>query len=146
MTRISRHKLKDRVYEKMFELLFQVVTSSMEKHEFNALLQDLFSQTERIMIAKRVVLLYLLLQHIDYKVICNVLKVSSANVSKFNIIFENQKNTVSILELILKYDRFKLFFVEFMNDLFPPGTYGINWANAWQRKLTIEKTKNDGML
>ena len=67
MTRISRYKLKERVYEKMFQLLFEVMTSSREKHEFNKLLKDILSPTERIMIAKRVVLLYLLLQKLITK-------------------------------------------------------------------------------
>ncbi len=146
MTRISRYKLKERVYEKMFQLLFEVMTSSREKHEFNKLLKDILSPTERIMIAKRVVLLYLLLQKIDYKTICNVLKVSSATVSKFNIIFENSRNAISVLERTLKHDRVKLFLISFINDLFPPGTYGINWTNAWKRKIRIETGKKEGIF
>lgn len=145
MTRISRYKLKDYVYEKMFHLLFEVVARSRDKEGFNQLIKELLSPTERIMIAKRVVLVYLLLQEIDYQIICRVLKVSSSTISKFKLLTDNKNGMINVLKKTMRSDKIKLFVFELMSDLFPPGMYGINWESAWKRKLEISKVKEEGI-
>src|SRR3990167_771084 len=104
MTRISRYKLKDYVYEKMFGLFFEVITNSKNKEGFNQLMKELLSPTERIMVAKRVVLVYLLLQEIDYQVICRVLKVSSSTISKFKLLTDNKSGMIDILKKTMQND------------------------------------------
>ena len=146
MTRISRYKLKDYVYEKMFGLLFEVVTNSKDKKEFNQLIRELLSPTERIMVAKRIVLVYLLLQEIDYQVICRVLKVSSSTISKFKLLTDNKSGMIDILKKTMRNDKIRLFVFELMSDLFPPGMYGTNWESAWKRKLEISRVKREGIL
>ena len=146
MTRISRYKLKDYVYEKMFGLLFEVVTNSKDKKEFNQLIRELLSPTERIMVAKRIVLVYLLLQEIDYQVICRVLKVSSSTISKFKLLTDNKSGMIDILKKTMRNDKIKLFIFGLMSDLFPPGMYGTNWESAWKRKLEIDKIKREGIF
>ena len=145
MTRISRYKLKDYVYEKMFVLLFEVVSNSRDKKIFNQLIKDLLSPTERIMIAKRVVLVYLLLQEIDYRMICDVLKVSNTTVSKFKLLMEKSEGIVPILTKTIRNERVQLFMVELIDVLRPPGTYGTNWKNAWRRKFEINRKKEEGL-
>ena len=146
MTRISRYKLKDYVYEKMFGLFFEVITNSKNKEGFNQLMKELLSPTERIMVAKRVVLVYLLLQEIDYQVICRVLKVSSSTISKFKLLTDNKSGMIDILKKTMQNDKIKLFVFELMSDLFPPGMYGTNWESAWKRKLEISRVKREGIL
>lgn len=145
MTRISRYKLKDYVYEKMFHLLFEVVARSRDRKGFDQLIRELLSPTERIMIAKRVVLVYLLLQEIDYRIICRVLKVSSSTISKFKLLTDNKSGMINILKKTMQNEKIKLFVFELMSDLFPPGMYGINWENAWKRKLEICRVKEEGI-
>jgi len=146
MTRISRYKLKDYVYEKMFGLFFEVITNSKNKEGFNQLMKELLSPTERIMVAKRVVLVYLLLQEIDYQVICRVLKVSSSTISKFKLLTDNKSGMIDILKKTMRNDKIRLFVFELMSDLFPPGMYGTNWESAWKRKLEISRVKREGIL
>lgn len=145
MIQISRHKLKDYVYEKLFTLLFEVISSSKSKNDFNLLINDLFSPVERIMIAKRVVLIYLLLQEIDYRMICNVLKISNTTVSKFKLLMEKSEGIVPILKKTICNEKVKLFMVELIDALKPPGTYGVNWQIAWKRRFEINRKKEVGI-
>ena len=138
--------MKDYVYEKMFGLFFEVITNSKNKEGFNQLMKELLSPTERIMVAKRVVLVYLLLQEIDYQVICRVLKVSSSTISKFKLLTDNKSGMIDILKKTMQNDKIKLFVFELMSDLFPPGMYGTNWESAWKRKLEISRVKREGIL
>ena len=130
----------------MFGLFFEVITNSKNKEGFNQLMKELLSPTERIMVAKRVVLVYLLLQEIDYQVICRVLKVSSSTISKFKLLTDNKSGIIDILKKTMQNDKIKLFVFELMSDLFPPGMYGTNWESAWKRKLEISRVKREGIL
>ena len=145
MTRISRFKLNDRVYNKLFVLLFEVLGKRKNKEEFNKILLDLFSPTERIMIAKRVVIIYLLMKNIDYRIICNVVKVSNGTVSKFKLLMEKSQGIVDGLRRTLEEEKLIMFFEELYNDLFPPGVYGVNWSNAWKRKIELQRKKQEGI-
>lgn len=145
MTRISRFKLSDRVCDKLFELFFEVIARQKNKDEFNKILFDLLSPVERIMIAKRIVVIYLLMKEIDYRTICNVLKVSNGTVSKFRIIMEKSGGVVPRLKHILKEERIYLFIKELFNELFPPGRYGVNWKVAWERKFELDREKTQGI-
>lgn len=146
MTRISRYKLNEHVYEKLFTLFFEVVTNSKDKNDFNHLIKDLFSPVERIMIAKRVVIVYLLIQEIDYRMICSVLKVSNATISKFKLLMERSDGIVPILKKIIRNEKVKLFLLELIDALSPPGTYGTNWKNAWKRRAEINRKKETGIF
>ncbi len=143
--RISRYKLKDEVYKKLFTVLFEVIGKRSNKDEFIKVIEDLLSPVERIMIAKRVLIIYLLMKKIDYQTICDVLKVSNGTVSKFRLLMENSHVVVSILEKKLKEDRIVLFIDELMNDLFPPGTYGTSWSSAWKNKIDLQRRRDTGI-
>ena len=145
MVRISRFRLSNEVYDKLFVLLFEVIGKRRNKKEFNDILFDLLSPVERIMIAKRVVIIYLLMKEIDYRDICQVLKVSNGTVSKFRLIMEKSQGIVPALKSILKEEKVILFIEELFNDLFPPGKYGVNWKAAWERRIYLERKKRLGI-
>ena len=67
MTRISKHELTDEVLEKLFTLFFEIVGKKQRKDEFQKVINDLLTPVERIMIAKRIAIVYLLLKSIDIK-------------------------------------------------------------------------------
>src|SRR3989338_5439520 len=146
MTRISRFKLSKRVYDKLSILLFEVVGKKGSREDFNKVLVDLLSPVERIMIAKRVVIIFLLMKEIDYRTICEVIKVSNGTVSKFKLIMEKSDGIVPALERLVKNEKILIFLEGLYNELFQrPGTYGVNWKNAWQRKFDYERRKGEGI-
>lgn len=145
MARISRFKLNEKVYEKLFILLFEVVGKRSNKEDFNKIMVDLLSPVERIMIAKRIVIIYLLMKEIDYRAICKVIKVSNGTVSKFRLIIEKSEGIVPVLKYLLREDKIALFFKELFNDLFAPGVYGVNWSEAWKRRLDLQREKREGI-
>ncbi len=145
MARISRFRLKADVLEKLFTLFFEVVGKKRNKNEFQKIIKDLLSPVERVMIAKRIAIIYLLLKGINYMVICDVLKVSSATVSRYNLLLERSEGLVPAFKGIIVSDKIALFLGEFLDALIPPGTYGTNWKSAWQRKFDIQREKNQGI-
>src|SRR3989344_2833366 len=145
MTRISKYRLKESVYEKLFTLLFEVLAKKTSKEDFNKVLIELLSPVERIMIAKRIIIIFLLMKKIDYYTICDVVKVSSSTVSKFHFVMEKSDGIVPALKNLVRNEKIAIFLQGLYNELFPPGTYGINWKSAWERKFDYERTKSEGI-
>ena len=64
MTRISQFKVDDDVLEKVFSLFFEVISKDKDEEEFQNIIHDLLSPAERIMIAKRVAIFYMLMKNL----------------------------------------------------------------------------------
>lgn len=145
MTHISQYKLDDNVLERLFQLFFEIVGKREDREEFHEILIDILSPVERIMIAKRIAIIYLLMKQIDYTNICKVLKVSTATVAKFNLLMEKSRGVVPLFKKIVRNEKMGLFLMELFNDLFPPGMPGVNWKAAWERKKRMNKIKTFGI-
>lgn len=144
MVRNSRFKLNDKILEKLFDLFFEVVGKKADKGEFRKTIIDLLSAAERIMIAKRLAIIYLLLKKIDYYNICQVLKVSPSTVAKFSFLMEKSEGIVPTFKSIVKKEKVGEFLEELFNTLYAPGVPGINWKAAWQRKIDLKRRKTYG--
>lgn len=145
MARISRHKLEDDVLEKLFTLFFQVVGKKGSPGEFQKIIADLLSPVERIMIAKRIAIAYLVMKNIEYPVICRVLKVSSATVAKFRLLLEKSDGLIPTLKTLIRTEKFVQFFEELFISLHLPPTPGSNWSAAMRAKRALEKRKAQGI-
>jgi uncharacterized protein YerC len=145
MTRVSRYKLKDEVLDKLFYLFFEIVGKKNDINEFKNIISDLLSPTERIMIAKRITIIYLLLKNIDYLTIVDVIKVSPSTIAKFHLLMEKSTGIVPAFNKIIKNEKIVEFLEELYLDLRGPGKYGVNWSAAWQNKIDFERRKRRGI-
>lgn len=145
MVRNSRFLLPTSLLEKLFNLFFEVMGKKSSKEEFMKVTFDLLSPAERIMIAKRVAIIFLLMKKIDYNNICERLKVSPSTVAKFALLMEKSEGIVPTFKNIIKIDKIKLFLKELLNEIYKPGIYGINWKSAWKRKRELDKEKTFGI-
>jgi len=145
MTRVSRYKLKDEVLDKLFYLFFEIVGKKNDINEFKNIISDLLSPTERIMIAKRITIIYLLLKNIDYLTIVDVIKVSPSTIAKFHLLMEKSTGIVPAFNKIIKNEKIVEFLEELYLDLRGPGKYCVNWSAAWQNKIDFERRKRRGI-
>ena len=145
MIQVSKYRLDNKILEKIFALFFIVVGKKQSQEEFLKVIQDLFSPTERLAVAKRIAIIYLLTKEIDTTTICRVLKVTRATVAKFSYLTERSEGIVPSLKIMLRNEKIKLVLEEIFNTLYGPGTPGIDWAAAWQRKLEIRRKKAEGI-
>jgi len=146
MARVSKYKLRDEVLEKLFELFFQIIGNQDDRNEFNEIINGIFSYNERIVFAKRIAIIYLLIKNIDSHNICMALNVSSSTVAKFKLLIENkQDGLVRAFDNIIFRDKTKEIIDDFFNTIFAPGKYGVNWKIAWERKRESERKKQFGI-
>lgn len=145
MIRISYFKINKRDYEKIFSIFYKVLGETENKEEFSKILFDLLTPAERIMLIKRIAIMYLLLKDVNYVTICEVLKVSNGTVSKYKLLMEDSKGIVPVIKKMVKSEKVWLFFEEIFSQVFYPGKIGINWKDAWKIKMDLERKKERGL-
>lgn len=145
MVRVSRYRVSDKVYDKMLTLLFYVVGERENKEDFLRTIFDLLTQAERLIISKRILLMYLIMKDIDYRMICTVIKVSNNTVSRYRQIVERSEGIVPLLKNLLEKEKIGDFINQLIIEFFPPGTYGTNWKAGWDFKKAIERKKLTGI-
>ncbi len=146
MVQISRNKLPEEILSKLLLLFFEVVGKKNKNEEFEKIINDLFSPVERIMIIKRIAIMYLLMKQIQPVIIADVLKVSPSTVAKFSIIMDKSEGIVPYLKKLLEKEKISDFFEDIFDDLFNyPGRYGINWSQAWKSKIEKENRRRTGI-
>lgn len=89
--------------------------------------------------------MYLLMKGFDYNTICDVIKVSPGTVAKFSIMLEKSTGVVPLLKTALRKDQIRIYVEQIFANLFPPGTRGIDWKCAWERKNSLERSKQTGL-
>lgn len=145
MVRISPYKIKPEAYEKVFAVFYEVIGKKKDKEEFNQIFKELLSLSERIMIVKRIAIIFLLMKNIDYRNICEVLQVSNGTVSKYRMLMENSQGIVHSLNEFVKMENISLVFEELFYEIFAPGVYGIDWSAAWKNKISLQRKKKEGI-
>jgi len=145
MIRLSYLKIKEEDYNKIFSIFYKVIGETENKDEFNRILIDLLTPAERIMLIKRIAVIYLLLKDIDYLTICRVLKVSNGTVSKYRFLMEDSKGIVPVIKKMIKNEKIWLFFEEIFSEIFYPGLPGISWTASWEIRNKLENKKERGL-
>ncbi len=131
--------------EKILLLLFETLGKRSDKDEFFGIINDLLSPTEKVMVAKRIAIIYLLMKNVNYSNICNVLKVSPSTVNKFHYIKSQSKGIVKSLRSMVRNEKIAYFLEDLWLEFRGPGTYGVNWSSAWKQKFELQRKKTQGI-
>ena len=142
MSQVSKHKLNNSVYEKIFSLFPQFLSRMISHGKQAELVAAFFTSTERIVLAKRIAIAFMLTKGYTYDQIVGKLKVSHGTVAK---IAESIKNGDNIIIKELEGIAKEQSFVEFLNAIgykletaLPPK--GGNWS-SWRRRIEEDKKK-----
>lgn len=140
MSQVSKHKLNQKIYDKIFTLFPQLLSRLSSKGHASIAINALFSTTEKTMIAKRIATAFMLVKGYTYSQINSKIRVSYGTIGKIAELTKNaDSNFVKELQLMATEQAFS----EFLDAigykvalLLPPK--GGNWS-VWRRN--IEQTR-----
>lgn len=143
MTQVSKHKLNQQVYSKIFLLFPKFLGRLSRQGQEIEVVEALFSRVEQTMMAKRIAISFMLIKGYTYEQISSKLKVSYGTIGKIAEVTKKVgAHFTSELQKIAKEDAFS----DFLNAIgyklavmLPPK--GGNWS-SWRRD--IEKSKREG--
>ena len=143
MTQISRIPLNKKVEERVYEVLMESIASAKTKNTVSALLSDLLSPTERLMLAKRLSIALLLMKKYDQRIISRWLKVSLGTVNKVSYVLQHGNGGYqSIIGSMLVKEELRAFIQKIddtLANIMPPA--GKNWTH-WRQKRLEQKIKS----
>jgi len=129
MARISKKHVSEKLLSKIYKLFYEVFSRYENQEDFLLIMDDILSPTEKIMLAKRLAIIYLLIKKVDYRDIADTLKVSTATILFYATTFyKRNSRIVNIINKMLKNERA----LNFLDDFFAsfmirPGVYIGHW-------------------
>ncbi len=111
MSQVSRSRLNPEVYKHIFSIFHSVLIQVKNSKQADLLISDLLTPTEKIMIAKRLAIAYMLERNFDYQTISLTLKVSTATVASVRKnILQGHRGYTIFLKAIVSDDKLKMHF------------------------------------
>ncbi len=143
MVHISKAKLRKDSLAKIFKLLYEIVGKNKTEAQFTRLIGEILTPTEQVMLAKRVVILYLLIKGAEHKAIQQAMKVSSATVSRYSLMLQHVKTNLKddLERLSAKEEITYLLEDIFYNMFLQPGIKRGHWSSFWNYQKTKQKRK-----
>lgn len=134
MGRVSKHFMNPEIEKRVYEVFIESVKNTKTSSEVVDFLNDLLSSVEKIMMAKRVAVAFLLLQDkYTYDEISKTVKVSRGTIAKIHATFALQgKGYRKILGDILKRKAAKSALSELLDILTPLPPKGAN-IGEWKK-------------
>lgn len=147
MTQVSKHFMSPIIEEKVYKIFIESVKNTKTSGEVVDFLNDLLSPVEKIMMAKRVTVAFLLLEDkYTYGEISKVLKVSKGTIAKIHAVFALQGNGYrKTLGDILKRKTAKSALLELLDILTPLPPKGVN-IGEWKKKKRESRRKRENPL
>lgn len=147
MSRISKHPNEQIVEDKVYEIFINSIKNTNQTEDVVSFLNDLLSPQERVMLAKRIAVAYLLLQgKYTYEDIVKALRVSGGTIAKIHAVLALQgRGFRRVLgEMILKKS-VKNAIGELVEILTPLPPKGANWG-VWHKRRRFARWKREEPL
>lgn len=146
MTQISKRFLSKDIQERMYEIFCQSLVLCKNKQIASSFLEDLLTTTEKIMLAKRVSIAFLLLKNYDYNAINQTLKVSNQTIWNVKTWLNTKgQGYRNILNQILNDEKWGKFWLDLdttiQKILFPTPGKGTNWKEARRKQWEIRRSQ-----
>lgn len=147
MVNISRKKLPDKLLNKIYELFLYLLKKGGNREDFFIIMNEFFTSKEKILFAKRITIIYLLLKGITQENISKILSVSSATVSKYALYLTNKKlNLIKVLKEKAIKEKILLNLDNLLADfIIQPGRKIGHWQLYWEHKKKKERLEKYGI-
>lgn len=106
MPHVSRKKLSEETLKQILQTFLFVLTDINNKEAMGQFLDSLLSKTEKVMLAKRLAMVYLLSEGVEETKIANILNLTQSTVSLMKLRFETK--TSGYEQALIKIRKMKM--------------------------------------
>jgi len=143
MAQVSRYPLSPKVYERIFEILFESILKIKNKKEAEDFLGEFLSPTEKIMLAKRISIAVLLAKDYDYRAIIKTLHVSFPTIAGVSSSVKYAGGGYRrVIEKLLEEEKIRDILLSVVEGIATVGAAGGKGSGDWRNlKRSIQKKK-----
>jgi uncharacterized protein YerC len=147
VTQISKHPIEPKVEKRIYEIFIDSIKNSKNTDDIINFLNDLLTSTEKVVLAKRLAVAFLLIKgDLDYRRISKTLRVSLGTIAKINTVLALQGNGYKkVISKMLLKQSIKKSFGELGEILTPFPPKGAN-IGEWKKARRIAKQKREEPL
>jgi len=147
MVNISSNSLPEDILNKIYELLLYLLRKGGNQENFFTIMNEFFSPKEKILFAKRITIIYLLLKGISQNNICKAINVSNGTVSKYSLyLTNNDLKIVKLIKILAKKEKIFQTIDNLLADFFiQPGIKIGHWDLYWKHKRKKYREKTYGI-
>ena len=144
MTQVSKYLISDNIYKRCWEIFAKTLIGIKDSRDFEIIVEDLFTPTERVMLAKRLSIALLLMQGYEYRSISRVLRVSFPTIRDTNMKLKYSSGYKRAIGKILKDEKFIEYFNKIAQAVISVGAVGGKGSGVWRsiKKELENKSKN----
>ena len=84
MTQVSKYPISKKVADRIFDVFLKTLVEIKSNKEADEFISDLLTPTEKIMLAKRLAIAFLLEKNYDYRTIQKIIRVSAPTITSVN--------------------------------------------------------------
>lgn len=86
MSQISKYPISKQIADRIFEIFLNTLVNIKNKEDADEFISDLLTPTEKIMLAKRLAIAFLLEKNYDYRSIQKLIRVSTGTIASVNLL------------------------------------------------------------
>ena len=148
MPQVSKYPMDRELEKRMFDIFYQTIADLKSKGQVQDFLSDLLSQTEHVMLSKRLAIAVLLIKGNTYEMIRDTLKVSTSTIVTIKYWLDDEgKGYRKAIEKILKKESIEEFIDrvdEALNNALIP-RHGSHWSRIqserWKKRIKRKKER-----
>ena len=144
MSQISRYPVSKIVYERILEIFFGIIVRIRTKKEAERFLSDFLTPTERVMLAKRLAIAFLLERNYDQRTIARVLRVSTTTVSRVSLMKKiGGSGYEKMIRKLMRDEKLEQFLLGVAKAIASAASVGSKGTRGWRYlRQEIEKEIN----
>lgn len=144
MSQVSKYPISKEIADRIFEIFTKTSISVRNAKEAQDFAYDLFTPVEKVMLAKRIAIAYLLLKGYKYREISKLLRVSITTIGSVNLVIKLGRGGYSrIINRIAKEEKLDKFFTGVTEKLLTVGRIQRK-GSAWRYLLNeVKKSKKN---
>lgn len=143
MGQVSKYPIRKEVADRIFEVFLKTLVRIKTTEEADQFISDLLTPTEKIMLAKRLAIAFLLEKEYDYRTIRQVLRVSFPTIATVNLARQyGSRGYKQLIAKIAQEESIRRFLEDAVVKLVSLPASGTKGAGSWRYlKKELEKAK-----
>ena len=146
MSQISKYPVSKQISDRIFEIFLNTLVNIKNEDDADQFISDLLTPTEKIMLAKRLAIAFLLEKDYDYRTIQKIIRVSTGTIAIVNLsLHHGSKGYKKLISKIVQQEKLTGFFeTSIIKVLSAPATLE-KGGGAWtylKRKAEEQKQRN----
>lgn len=144
MSQVSKYPISKEIADRIFEIFIKALVKISQEKEADEFISDLLTPTEKVMLAKRLAIAFLLEKGYDYRTIQRIIRVSSPTITSVNTALRyGSRGYKKLVSEIIKEEKVAQYFSQAVSKFLSIPAQGGVGSGLW-RYLKQEVDKQRG--